>query len=73
MQLFDEREKPTALALIRIFVAITVVYDLIVVGLLRLPVWLWAPIDQGGVSPTATRDGAAWFYKVFASSPDSAL
>ena len=73
VQLFDEREKPTALALIRIFVAITVVYDLVVVGLLRLPVWLWAPIDQGGVSPTATRDGAAWFYKVFASSPDSAM
>ncbi|HEX6277442.1 MAG TPA: HTTM domain-containing protein [Polyangiaceae bacterium] len=73
VRLFDEREKPTALALIRILVAVTVVYDLIVVGALDLPVWLWAPIDQGGVSPTATRDSAAWFYKVFEPSADSAM
>jgi hypothetical protein len=71
--LFDEREKPTVLALIRILVALTVVYDLVVVGLLDVPVWLWAPIDQGGVSPTATRESAAWFYKVFSSTPDSAM
>jgi hypothetical protein len=71
--LFDEREKPTVLALIRILVAVTVVYDLAIVGVLDLPVWLWAPIDQGGVSPTATQESAAWFYKVFPSSPDSAL
>jgi hypothetical protein len=73
VRLFDEREKPTALALIRILVAITIVYDLVVVGTLDLPVWLWAPIDQGGVSPTATRDGAAWFYKVFEPSAESAM
>jgi hypothetical protein len=73
VKLFDEREKPTALALIRILVATTVVYDLVVVGLLDLPVWLWAPIDQGGVSPTATREGAAWFYKVFPATPDFAM
>jgi len=72
VQLFDEREKPTALALIRILVALTIVYDLVVVGLLDLPVWLWAPIDQGGVSPTAVRDSAAWFYKVFPATADSA-
>ncbi len=71
-ELFDEREKPTLLALIRILVALTVVYDLAVVGILDVPVWLWAPIDQGGVSPTATRESAAWFYKVFSSSPESA-
>ena len=52
-ELFDEREKPTVLALIRILVALTVVYDLAVVGILDLPVWLWAPIDQGGVSETS--------------------
>jgi hypothetical protein len=73
VRFFDEREKPTALALIRILVAITVVYDLIVVAALDLPVWLWAPIDQGGVSPTATRDSAAWFYKVFEPSANSAM
>jgi hypothetical protein len=73
VRLFDEREKPTALALIRILVAITIVYDLVVVETLDLPVWLWAPIDQGGVSPTATRDGAAWFYKVFEPSAESAM
>jgi hypothetical protein len=71
-KLFDEREKPTVLALIRICVALTVVYDLAIVGILDLPVWLWAPIDQGGVSPTATAESAAWFYKVFPSSPGSA-
>lgn len=70
-KLFDESEKPTVLALIRIFVALTVVYDLAVVGILDLPVWLWAPIDQGGVSPTATA-ATSWFYKVFPSSADSA-
>jgi hypothetical protein len=72
VRLFDEREKPTALALIRILVALTVVYDLAVVAHLDLPVWLWAPIDQGGVSPTATRDAAAWFYRVFPATGDSA-
>ena len=72
VKLFDEREKPTALAVIRILVALTIVYDLVVVGLLNLPVWLWAPIDQGGVSPTAVRDSAAWFYKVFPATADSA-
>jgi hypothetical protein len=72
VKLFDEREKPTALALIRIFVALTLVYDLAVVGLLDLPIWLWAPIDQGGTSPTATPE-AAWFYKVFSPTPDSAM
>jgi hypothetical protein len=64
IELFDEREKPIVLALIRILVSLTIVYDLAVVGLLDLPVWLWAPISEGGVSPTATRE-AAWFYKVF--------
>lgn len=72
VKLFDEREKPTALALVRIFVALTLVYDLAVVGLLDAPVWLWAPIDQGGTSPTATPE-AAWFYKVFPATADSAM
>jgi hypothetical protein len=72
VELFDEREKPTALALIRIFVALTVVYDLAIVGLLDLPALLWAPIEEGGVSPTATRDSAAWFYKVLEPTADSA-
>jgi hypothetical protein len=72
VRLFDEREKPTALALVRILVALTLVYDLVVVGLLDVPVWLWAPIDAGGVSPTATRESAAWFYDVFPATADSA-
>jgi hypothetical protein len=71
IELFDEREKPIVLALIRILVSLTIVYDLFVVGLLDLPVWLWAPISEGGVSPTATRE-AAWFYKVFPATADSA-
>ncbi|HEX6765793.1 MAG TPA: HTTM domain-containing protein, partial [Polyangiaceae bacterium] len=70
-ELFDEREKPTLLALIRILVALTVVYDLIVVGVLDLPVLLWAPIDQGGVSPTATPE-AAWLYRVLPATADTA-
>ena len=72
VRLFDEREKPTALALIRILVALTIVYDLVVVGLHDLPVWLWAPITAGGVSPTAAPDSNAWFYKVFPPTADSA-
>ena len=71
IELFDEREKPTVLALIRILVALTLVYDLAVVGLLDLPVWLWAPISEGGVSPTATPE-AAWFFKVFPATAGSA-
>jgi hypothetical protein len=70
--LFDEREKPTVLALIRILVALTVVYDLVMVGLLRLPVWLWAPIDQGGVSPTANAT-AAWLYRLFPATSGTAI
>jgi hypothetical protein len=72
VKLFDEREKPTALALIRILVALTLIYDLTVVGLYDVPVWLWAPIDQGGTSPTATRE-AAWFYNLFSPTADSAM
>jgi hypothetical protein len=72
VKLFDEREKPTALALIRIFVALTLIYDLAVVGVYDVEVWLWAPIDQGGTSPTAARE-AAWFYKVFSATADSAM
>ncbi|HVR20663.1 MAG TPA: hypothetical protein VMS65_13225, partial [Polyangiaceae bacterium] len=72
VRLFDEREKPTVLALIRILVALTIVYDLVVVGLHDLPVWLWAPIAAGGVSPTAAADSNAWFYKVLPPTADSA-
>jgi hypothetical protein len=71
VKLFDERERPTSLALIRILVALTLIYDLASVGLLDVPVWLWAPIDQGGTSPTATPE-AAWFYKVFPPTQGSA-
>jgi len=69
--LLDEREKPTVLALIRILVSMTVVYDLAVVGLLDLPVWLWAPIPEGGVSPTATPE-AAWLYRLFPPTAETA-
>ena len=71
VRLLDEREPPTVLALIRILLSATVLFDLAVVGLLDLPVWLWAPIDQGGTSPTANAE-AAFIYRLLPPTPAGA-
>lgn len=51
IELFDERESPTAIALIRIFIATVVFLDLAWVGIYGISDWLWAPVADGGISP----------------------
>jgi hypothetical protein len=46
---WDEKESPTTLVAIRVLVALTMLWDLSVIGLWRIPAWLWAPIEDGGV------------------------
>jgi len=48
--LWDEREPPTCLALIRVLVAVVVLVDLVTLAAHGAPPWLWAPAEAGGVA-----------------------
>jgi hypothetical protein len=47
---WDERESPTCLVLIRVFVALTVLVDLAAIALQGAAPWLWAPVEAGGLA-----------------------
>lgn len=69
IELFDERESPAPIVLIRLFVAACLFYDLVMVGILGIPVWLWASIDAGGVAPI---ESPPLLYRWFSSSAGTA-
>lgn len=69
---FDEREAPTALVLIRLFLASCLLTDLFWVGIYDLPVWLWAPIPDGGTSP-ALDYNPPLVYQVFGNDASTAV
>lgn len=58
---WDEREPPTILATIRIVLALVVLWDLALIGLYWLPVWLWAPLEAGGMLPLDEANLPAWY------------
>lgn len=60
---FDEREPPHSLAAVRILVALVTLFDLSVIALSDLPVWLWAPLAEGGSSPAADPENGPIVYR----------
>lgn len=69
--LWDEREPPTILALIRICLAVVVLSDLALAAAQGAVPALWAPADAGGIS--AWDAGAApLFYQIFPANAASA-
>ena len=69
--LWDEREPPTVLALIRISLALVVLFDLASVAGAGAATWLWAAAEAGGISVWDAAD-APLFYRVFPASTASA-
>jgi hypothetical protein len=69
--LWDEREPPTTLALIRISLGLVVVVDLVTLAGHGTVTWLWAPVDAGGV-PSWSATDAPLFYRIFSASAGSA-
>lgn len=69
--LWDEREPPTVLALIRILLALVVLADLASIAAEGAVPWLWAPGAAGGVSVWEAAD-TPLYYRVFPASAASA-
>lgn len=70
--LFDERESATALVLIRVLLAAVITWDLVMVRVYDLPVLLWAPIAEGGVSPVMSFNPVPQVYRIFDPSATTA-
>jgi hypothetical protein len=70
--LWDERESPTVLALVRILLASVVLVDLLMLGAHGVATWLWAPIEAGGISISSQGDVPA-FYRLFSASRSPAI
>jgi hypothetical protein len=71
-RLWDRREGAESLALIRMFVPLVILYDLVEVIRLGLVVPLWAPIEEGGMGPASYVEPAILFYRWFGASAHSA-
>jgi hypothetical protein len=71
VELWDERESPTGLALVRMLLASVVLVDLLTLGAHGVTAWLWAPIEAGGISASSQGD-VPLFYRVFSASRSSA-
>jgi hypothetical protein len=71
IELWDERESPACLVLVRVFIALVVLVDLLEIAREGAAPWLWAPIEAGGV---ASWDPAATplFYRILPPSAGSA-
>jgi len=69
--LWDEREPPTALASIRIALALVVLVDLAMAAAHGAETWLWAPAEAGGISGWDPGDTPV-FYRLFPASAGSA-
>jgi hypothetical protein len=69
--LWDEREPPTCLAVIRIGLALVVLFDLAALAGHGAISWLWAPDEAGGVS-SWERGNAPLFYRLLPPTAGSA-
>lgn len=67
-----EREPPTVLATIRILLALVVLFDLAQIGLHWVPVWLWAPLEAGGMLPLDDANLPA-LYELLPRAPSTAV
>ena len=69
--LWDRREHPLSLALIRIFLVFVVFYDLFFVGYYGLPLLLWAPVEIGGVHDIMARNDIPMWFRWFGATEAS--
>lgn len=69
---WDERERPTALALIRIALAAVVLVDLATAMGHGVVAWLWAPGEASGIALLNPAD-APLFYRIFPATSGSAV
>jgi hypothetical protein len=68
---WDEREPPTALALIRMTIALVMLIDLAAIGWHGVATWLWAPLEAGGMLAWDAAD-APLFYRFLPPTAASA-
>jgi hypothetical protein len=68
VRLWDLHERADTLAVIRIGVALVVLWDFAAVAQLGLVAPLWAPIEEGGIGPAAHGAPSCWFYERFGAS-----
>lgn len=66
--LWDRRETGESLALVRILVALVIVWDLLEVLRLGLVIPLWAPMEEGGIGPATHDDPVSLFYRWFGAT-----
>ena len=67
VDLWNHREHPISLALVRVLLSIVVLYDLLMVWYHGLPMFLWAPKELGGVHDVMLRAPAKipWVFHLF--------
>ena len=73
VRLWDRRELPTMLALIRIFVGLVLFWDLALAQWLDLVPTLWSPSEVGGLpSRVLQRDPVPEVYRYFPATQETA-
>ncbi len=70
--LWDLREAPTVLALIRIGVGLALVWDVATMAALGLVPVLWAPVEAGGLPAVLQRPTVPEFYRLMPATAGSA-
>ena len=68
---WNEREPPTTLALIRISLAVVVLFDLGSLAAQGALTWLWGAPEAGGIAVWGPEE-APLFYRIFPATPGSA-
>jgi hypothetical protein len=68
VRFWDQRELADTLAIVRIGVGLTLVWDLMTAGALGLVVPLWAPIEEGGFGPASYAEPLCGVYRWFGAS-----
>ena len=71
VRLWDRRETGESLALVRIFVPLVILWDLVEVALRGLVIALWAPVEHGGIGPASVSDPVCAFYAWFGATVTS--
>lgn len=69
--LWDHRERPTVLALVRILVGLALLSDLVWIGVYDIAPQIVGPREAGGLGRAAQADGA-WLWRFLPPTPDAA-
>ena len=72
ISIWDRREAPNALALVRICVGLALLVDFAQVGLLDLVEALWAPVQDGGIANVMGRKRIPSLYRWFPATASTA-